>query len=519
MKEMKRKGFVSIQKKFRNISLALMTSLVLAFVLTQCLNGWIQSQSSETFQEYGRFPDYWNKLQEADRSLYGYAQTPIEANRELYQGLLKELEDDAAALARAVGRPEMEDLGRLTEKYGKLGAEVLDEDLDTEERILRYNGLKEYQWLLEGLYDTLYQQMQEYLEDRLQELEDFRQAMNLLTAVIEMGIVLFLFWGNRRLAGQILSPVLELTAQTKQVIGGNRGIEMRYREAVRDELDVLNNSFYRMVETNNRNYESLQRQRELEMELSKAQVDYARLESSMARTKLRLLQSRVNPHFMFNTLNLIAGMAVEEDAEKTTEMVMKTAKYLRYALICLDKAVRLEDELENAMDYLKIQKGRFEERFQVEVEAQEECRRAVVPSMILQPLCENALEYGMAPLNRTTRIWIRARFEEGRLCLSVADDGAGMDYARAEEIRRRLETAEEYDDTQGIGIVNTFQRLKSFYRAVCGEDSQVSCRVESVPLTRTEISFWLPLTDLTPGQAQEKITADEEGDKNESGDC
>ena len=116
MRGMKRKGFVSIQKKFRNISLGLMISLVLAFVLTQCLNGWIQSQSSETFQEYGRFPDYWNKLQEADRSLYGYAQTPIEANQELYQGLLKALEDDAAALVRAVGRPEMEDFGRRPEK-------------------------------------------------------------------------------------------------------------------------------------------------------------------------------------------------------------------------------------------------------------------------------------------------------------------------------------------------------------------------------------------------------------------
>ena len=506
---MRKKGFTSIRTKFRNISLALMVSLVAAFGLMQCLNGWMQAENRKIFQDYGGFPEFWNKIQEADRVLYSYAQTPVESSRDQHHLLLEELSDGADVLSRTVERPEMEDLRRLTEKYTEMGEDILFGELDTQERIQRYNQLNEYKWIMEGLYDTLYQQMQEYLGAKLEEQDRIKNGINLITVLVEAGIVMFLFWWNRRLAGQIMQPVLELTAQTEQMAQGNRRIEMRYHENIGDELDVLNNSFYRMVEANNRSYDSLQRQHELEQELSRAQVENAHLQSTMDRTKLRLLQSRVNPHFMFNTLNLIAGMALEEDAGKTTEMVMQTAKYLRYALICLDKAVRLEEELENALDYLNIQKGRFEERFQVSVCVEERCRMAVVPSMILQPLCENALEYGMSPLNRTTCIEIKAIEKEGQLQLSVEDDGAGMTKERLREIRERLSGVERYDDTQGIGIANTFYRLKTFYRTVCGEQGKVDVLIESVPLVRTRICFQLPFADLPPAQAQKMMDGEE----------
>ena len=260
-------------------------------------------------------------------------------------------------------------------------------------------------------------------------------------------------------------------------------IEMRYRENIEDELDILNNAFYQMLETNNQSYDMLKKQGELEKRL--------------AVTKLRLLQSRVNPHFMFNTLNLIAGLAVEEDAERTTEMLIKTAKYLRYALEYLDKAVRLEEELGHAMDYMEIQKERFEDRFVTELEIQEACKDAIVPSMILQPLCENALEYGMMSWERTTRIVIRACIRGDRLALSVEDNGAGMEPEKLVQIRENLNNAEEYDDAKGIGIVNTYQRIRSFYLDQAWQNGnageQVSCQVESEPMVCTRICFEMPL--------------------------
>ncbi|MDO4275618.1 MAG: sensor histidine kinase [Eubacteriales bacterium] len=455
---------------------------------------------------YSRFTKYWNGMQEADRILYGYSQTPVEKEKDECYRLLLEQKKEADTLEKTLEQPEMKDLRLITDKYVQIGEQILNGQSGTKERISSYNTLKEYRWILEGIYDTLYGKMQDYLDTELKTLEIFWQRLNLMTMALGTCMVAFFIWWLRRMEMQITRPVQELTAQTETIIGGKRTIEMRYHQELRDELDILNNSFYQMIETNNRNYDILKKQKDLEKRLSE--------------TKLRLLQSRVNPHFMFNTLNLIAGLAVEEDAEKTTEMLMKTAKYMRYALICLDKAVRLEEEISHAMDYMDIQKARFEERFQVKLKVEDESLRAVVPSMILQPLCENALGYGMEPLKRTTTIYICAGVEDGQLMLSVEDDGAGIEKQRLQVVRERLENSEKYDDRKGIGLVNTFQRLQSFYKDCREEeDCTVTCMVDSEPLVCTKICFRMPLIYFLPPTGRAAISDKQGGGENEDGDC
>lgn len=477
---MNKKGFRSIRKKFRSFSMIVTVGLVFIFILTQCMMVWFRSSSIKIYMNYSRFSKYWNEMQEADRILYSYAQTPVEKEKEECERLLTEQKKEAAILEKTIGRSELKDLKLITDKYVQVGEYILRRESDTKQRISWYNELKEYRWVLEGLYGSLYEKMQVYLDTELKALEMLWQRLSLLTIGFGIAMVIFFVWRLRLMEKQVTHPVQELTSQAEIIIGGNRSIDMKYHQEIRDELDILNNSFYLMVETNNRNYDSLEKQKELEKRLSE--------------TKLRLLQSRVNPHFMFNTLNLIAGLAVEEDAEKTTEMLIKTAKYMRYALICLDKAVRLEEEISHAMDYMDIQKARFEERFQVELQIDDKSRQAVIPSMILQPLCENALIYGMEPLKRATTIYICAVVEKKYLVLSVEDNGRGIEPLRLQEVRDRLENAEEYDDTKSIGIVNTFQRLQSFYKSLQDEKQcEVTCTVESEPLVCTKICFRMPL--------------------------
>ncbi len=489
---MRKRGFQSIQRKFHSFSIVLTAGLLAVFFIMQQLEQRYQENSAAVSDHYNRFARYWNKMQEADRTLYSYAQTPVKEQKEVCREQLEELMEHASVLSGVQKAPEMQDLRRLTEKYLDSGKQILDDNAGTEERAARYNTLTGYKWILDGLYDTLYQEMQEYLETEQKTLAQMRRNLNIGVMLLEALLLALIVLWLRRLAKKITWPVQELTMQTEEIISGNRRIEMRYHPEIRDELDILNNSFYRMVETNNRNYDSLKKQKELEERLS--------------RTRLRLLQSRVNPHFMFNTLNLIAGLAAEEEAEKTTDMVIQTARYLRYALVCLDKAVRLEDEAGHAKDYMKIQKARFEERFELEFQMEEESKNAVVPSMILQPLCENALGYGMESMKRTTVIRICAGVKAGRLTVAVEDNGAGMKAERLQEIRGRLEHADSYDDTEGIGIVNTYQRLQSFFRAIKGDmDGGVAFELESEPQVCTRIAFTMPLIDMAPSKAQEML--------------
>lgn len=496
---MNKKGFISIRKKLQYFSIILIVGIVGVFLISQGLNGWYRLNSTALFENYGRFSKYWNEMQEADRILYKYAQTPTEKENEECGELLDSLQKEASELSMALQVSEFQDMRILTEKYIALGNRILNQKAGTEERISWYNKLKEYNEILEGLYDTLYGKVQDYLHTELAMLQRLWQKMSGGMILLGIGMLSFLMWWIHRFSKQVTKPVQELTEQAEKITAGSRDLELCYHEKVLDELDILNNSFYRMVQTNNRNYDSLQKQKELKERL--------------AKTKLRLLQSRVNPHFMFNTLNMIAGLAAEEDAERTTGMLIQTAKYLRYALAFLDKAVYLEDEISHAMDYMKIQKERFEDRFQIELYVEEKCKKAVVPSMILQPLCENALEYGMAPLKQTTTIRICAKAEENRLALSVEDNGAGMEEERQKEIQERLQNIERYDDTKGIGIVNTCQRIQFFYDSIEKKNGFVGCEVESTPLVKTRVCFYMPLLEISLSQAQNRLESGEDKER------
>ena len=475
-----KKGFISISRKLHYFSAAFAISMVMIFLVTQGLAGWFKQSSQEVFANYSRFLKCWEDIKETDKALYRYAQTPIDSDRKTCSELLESLQTGTQDLTELIQAPEMKDMLRIIQKYADIGNEILYEETGTEERISLYNEIKEYKWILEGMYDTLYQKMQDYLKTQQQRLEELWKRRRYILILCSGLLSMIFLWWIRHFGRQIVNPLQELTAQTETIIDGNRMIEMHYHQEVRDELDILNNSFYKMVEINNQNFNNLERQRILEKRL--------------ADTKLKLLQSRVNPHFMFNTMNMIAGLAVEEDAFKTTDMLMMTAKYLRYALAYLDKAVKLEEEVGHVMDYMNIQKVRFEERFEFQIFIAEETKEAIVPSMILQPLCENALSYGMEPLKKTTSIRIRTGVRENRLLVTVEDNGAGMTLQRLAQIRQRIANADEYDDAEGIGIVNTFQRIRSFYEERCPEkNAAVSCEIESEPLICTKICFKMPL--------------------------
>ena len=497
---MKKNKFISIKSRFLYFCSYLTGGLALSFLLTQIMIQYFISCSDQILKNYEEFSAYWKELDELDQTLFEYAQTPTDSTKEESTIMLNALEKKTEILSTQITDPIIQDLQVITEKYKENCIELLKkEETDVEELIIQYEVTEKYKDTINSLYDNFYAVLDSYLRTQLSLLESLRRRVNIVIIFIEIGIILYFIWHVKRLSKRITVPVQELTDQTKQIIAGNSQIEMKYCQIVRDELGILNNAFYQMVETNNRNFEEIKRKNDLEKSLAQTKVEYANLQAKLDRIRLRMLQSRVNPHFMFNTLNIIAGLAVEEDAEKTTQITIKTAKYLRYSLVSLDKTVKLKQEVDNIRDYIDIQKERFGERIHAEFEIAQECEEALIPSMILQPLCENSLVHGMAPLIRQTMVTVSAKAEGERLILCVEDNGAGMTQEVLEEIKERLHHADDYDDTQGIGIVNTYQRLQMFF------ERDVTCIVESQQEVRTAVTFFIPLWKVKGEKQDESV--------------
>jgi LytS/YehU family sensor histidine kinase len=151
-----------------------------------------------------------------------------------------------------------------------------------------------------------------------------------------------------------------------------------------------------------------------------------RLEVDLAEAKLASLESRLRPHFLFNTLNTIAAL-IRDDPAAAETMLGQLSDLLRASLRADPGAeIQLAEELHLVEQYLAIQRVRFNDRLEIGLRATDEARWALVPQLILQPVVENAVRHGIAPRESGGSVWVSAERPNGRLRLIVEDDGVGV---------------------------------------------------------------------------------------------
>ncbi|KKL00161.1 sensor histidine kinase [Rheinheimera mesophila] len=170
--------------------------------------------------------------------------------------------------------------------------------------------------------------------------------------------------------------------------------------------------------------------------------------------QLKMLRYQLNPHFLFNTLNAISTLVLLKESDTANKMLVRLSDFLRYSLYKDPiKKVPLQQELYAANLYLEIEKVRFSERLTIIYDIDEAADQALVPSLILQPLVENAIKYAVASQTSGGKIMITAQKFGHDLLMEVADDGPGM------VISDGLPKGE----SGGVGLVNTKERLAALY--------------------------------------------------------
>lgn len=178
---------------------------------------------------------------------------------------------------------------------------------------------------------------------------------------------------------------------------------------------------------------------------------------SMAhQAQLKMLRYQLNPHFLFNTLNAISTLVLEKSEEDANKMLTKLSSFLRFTLVNQPtQRIPLDQELHALGLYLDIEKVRFSDRLNVEFEIDDQARSALIPSLMLQPLIENAIKYAIAPEIDGGTIKVEARVENGWLKIALKDSGPGID-----DLNNIVSQS-----GSGVGITNTKERLHQIYGA------------------------------------------------------
>ena len=287
------------------------------------------------------------------------------------------------------------------------------------------------------------------------------------------------------LDGSLIRPIQQMSAQSRCIAGNDFDIP-DLTALSDDEVGELIRAFNRMKHATRDHITTLEEKNRMESELHHRELERLELEQNLDRTRLEMLKSQVNPHFLFNTLNMISCMAKLEDAEDTDRMILSLSGIFRYNLRTKDQEVLLQQELEALDDYIYIQQTRFDGRIAYKKQIEVDPMQVRIPSFTLQPIVENAFIHGLSRREEGGRIFLRIWQEGAMLHISVADNGAGMDDVQLAALRERMHESEHTG--RGIGLGNISRRISMLY-------TEGDLRIHSRPGRGTVIQCHIPQSE------------------------
>ena len=320
---------------------------------------------------------------------------------------------------------------------------------------------------LQEVYSYITLRFQKAYSVKLNKMNELGARLNLLQKNVlnlQFGFMVIAFI----CIGTYMSKVImEVSGSIKTMQKGVESLQENVFEAEpiciqsNDEFEEFADAFNKMGDLIRRQIRELEENADIKEQLAEMEIKNLRMFSELQKSHLDFLQSRVNPHFLFNTLNMISSLARIENADQCAELMETTAAFLRYNLDNISKTVPLEMEVRNLKDYVAIQECRYGGRYRYHFEIAQDCLSYKMPCMILQPMVENAIQHGIAMMLQDGQVWIRVYRKEERICLEVQDNGIGMTQAQIREIYADFE--ENRSSGNHIGIRNIYRRLRLFY--------------------------------------------------------
>ena len=335
----------------------------------------------------------------------------------------------------------------------------------------------------ENLYvDKLYDvySMQDYLATYAQRFVDFTmqegnesyEAMlpivlrvPFITAALSAVLFFVVFQISQMLNSSVTKPVLKLANASRRIANNDFFIDDVVVDN-KDELGQMVSAFNKMKFATGEYIKAMEEKREALDQLHVQELENLEIEKQLETMNLELLKSQINPHFLFNTLNVIAGTANLEGAQTTEQMIEALSSLFRYNLKTQAKESLLAQELKISRDYMYLQKMRFGDRVQFDIECDVDENKVIVPTFTFQPLLENAIIHGISPRVEGGKVQIKVKQQEDKLLIEVSDTGAGMDEETLLRIRAGLEGGEDTpldEDIVGIGLGNINRRIKGMY--------------------------------------------------------
>lgn len=257
----------------------------------------------------------------------------------------------------------------------------------------------------------------------------------------------------------ITEPLNQLAEAANEISEGNFEVKPVVVDTS-DEIAIVAGAFNQMIGSIKGYIEKIRENLERENEMKEREL---LMEANLKDAKLKYLQAQINPHFLFNTLNAGAQLAMLEDADKTYDFIQNMAAFFRYNVKKDNDLTTLGDEVNLVDNYIYILNVRFSGELHYKKDIDERFLSVKVPSMIIQPLVENAVNYGVRNISWDSEIVLRIKDDGDYISVAVKDNGIGMSQERISQVLAGNSKDENKDDSNGVGMLNVVNRLSLMF--------------------------------------------------------
>lgn len=297
------------------------------------------------------------------------------------------------------------------------------------------------------------------------------------------------------LTRSVLKKLGEIKKSMKEVANGNFDSRIEVTDA--DDISQLALAFNDMS----------QRISELMAELVEKERMRSNAELQVLEYKYRALETQIRPHFIYNALEVISSMAKIKGETEMIDIIQTISRYFRnITQSTTDQFITVQQEFDRLQDYTRIYQFMHGDHLKTVFSARETARNAMIPTMILQPVVENSLKYGLRSQEEDSEIRVHAYTQDGKLLITIRDNGKGLTQEQMEKLEKG-ETAES--SSSGIGMANVRQRLKLIY----GDKSSISFRNRTAGGVKVTIE--IPFTYSEPDSLWELEQMDDWSDLDE----
>ena len=411
----------------------------------QAMTEYLDSKSTDSLSDYYMSSQQYSELTEAlDTKVTNRAYDRMERN------------------ISYMSRDYLDRVSRTIE--AKRGRNVERYRVQYEEASRQYTYIREYIRSLNGELFVSNSVRYSALSDSFRNFEFF-SGIVMIVVFFTSGAVII------RITRMLIHPLQALAKSAEEVSGGNLDANLP-ESRNNDEIGRLTGAFSKMMVSIREYIESQRVSMEKERLMQEKEL---MMETHLKDAQLKYLQAQINPHFLFNTLNAGAQLAMMEGADRTYEYVQTVADFFRYNVRKQDETVGIENEVDLVDNYIRILNVRFSGDIRYERQIDERLMKVKMPAMILQPIVENAVNHGIREMGDKGRILLRVYRDGDRVYISVKDNGKGI----SEENARRIINGEwryepQTGDSNGIGMDNVIARMKLF----CERDDVIEIKSE-----------------------------------------